>query len=478
MEIKNKVVKNYIFNAGYQVMALIVPLITTPYISRVLTSEGIGIYSYTYSIVCYFTICAILGTAIYGKKSIGILQDNPEERTKKFWDIFAFRFITSMTALVLYIGYVIIFVDNKTIALLQSFYILGVMSDVSWMFQGMEDFERVAIRNFIFKALNVALVFIVIKEESDLWKYVLLLAMLTVVGNISMWPFLSKYLVKIPGNKIRPFTDIKVILKLFVPAIATQLYCIIDKNMIGNITMDPNQNGYYEQADKIVKMSMILITSIATVLLPKVSKSYSEKKYDEVKEDLSIAYRFVWFMGVPLMCGVTAISSVLVPVFLGAGYEPVIIILPILSILFVIMSFNQINCTLFFVSAERETEYLKYMIIGGVVNVTLNYFFITKYGAIGAAAGTVLGELVITIFEFSYIKKQQFVSIKKVFVEGTKYYVAGLFMLIILKLMVSNMNVSIFSLLLLILVGVVLYFTILILLKEKFVMKFLHKQTS
>ena len=84
-----KVIKNYIFNTSYQLLALIVPLITTPYISRVLRADGIGTYSYTYSIVCYFTLCAILGTATYGNKQIGILQDKKIERTKKFWDIFS-----------------------------------------------------------------------------------------------------------------------------------------------------------------------------------------------------------------------------------------------------------------------------------------------------------------------------------------------------------------------------------------------------
>ena len=148
---EKKVVINYIFNTSYQLLALIVPLITTPYISRVLRPSGIGVYSYTYSIVCYFTLCAILGTATYGNKKIGILQDNPIERTKKFWDIFLLRFITSSIALGLYIIYVCLFSSNKEIAFIQSFYILGVMFDISWFFQGMEDFKRIAIRNYIIK---------------------------------------------------------------------------------------------------------------------------------------------------------------------------------------------------------------------------------------------------------------------------------------------------------------------------------------
>lgn len=150
-------------------MALIVPLITTPYISRVLRPSGIGVYSYTYSIVCYFTLCAILGTATYGNKKIGILQDNPIERTKKFWDIFLLRFITSSIALGIYIIYVCLFSSNKEIAFIQSFYILGVMFDISWFFQGMEDFKRIAIRNYIIKVVNVIIIFTFIHNYNDLW---------------------------------------------------------------------------------------------------------------------------------------------------------------------------------------------------------------------------------------------------------------------------------------------------------------------
>lgn len=250
---EKKVVINYIFNTSYQLLALIVPLITTPYISRVLRPSGIGVYSYTYSIVCYFTLCAILGTATYGNKKIGILQDNPIERTKKFWDIFLLRFITSSIALGLYIIYVCLFSSNKEIAFIQSFYILGVMFDISWFFQGMEDFKRIAIRNYIIKVVNVIIIFTFIHNYNDLWKYVFSLAFLTWIGNLSIWPYLRKYIVRVKGYKPCPFKDFNVILQLFIPTAALQIYAIVDKTMIGEMTTQSVQNGYYEQAEKICK---------------------------------------------------------------------------------------------------------------------------------------------------------------------------------------------------------------------------------
>ena len=153
----SKVFKNYLFNAGYQLLAIIVPLVTTPYISRVLNANGIGIYSFTFSIVSYFTLCSALGTVSYANKQIGILQDNPALRTQKFFDVFSLRLITTSAALVIYLCYCIFFAQYKAIALIQSFYILGIMFDTSWFFQGMEDFKRIALRNYFFKFLNVVL---------------------------------------------------------------------------------------------------------------------------------------------------------------------------------------------------------------------------------------------------------------------------------------------------------------------------------
>lgn len=117
----SKVFKNYLFNAGYQLLAIIVPLVTTPYISRVLNADGIGIYSFTFSIVSYFTLCSALGTVSYANKQIGILQDDPVLRTQKFFDVFSLRLITTSAALVIYLCYCIFLRNIKQLRLFKAF---------------------------------------------------------------------------------------------------------------------------------------------------------------------------------------------------------------------------------------------------------------------------------------------------------------------------------------------------------------------
>ena len=469
MKQKSKVVKNYIFNTSYQLLAIIVPLVTTPYISRVLGAEGIGIYSYTYSIVSYFVIFSILGTATYGNRQIGILQDDPVGRSQKFLDILTFRLMTSGGALVLYLLYVLLFAKNKGIALIQAFYLLATLCDTAWFFQGMEDFRRVAIRNYAIKLLNVACIFLFIHNPEDLWKYVLMLAGLTFAGNLSILPYLKKYLVRIKGYKPRPFSDIRIVLQLFIPAMALQLYEMLDKTMIGVITQSAAQNGYYEQSNKIVKMALILVTALNTVLLPKSSKAFAENKLDEMTDYLYRSYRFVWFLGMPLMCGVVGTASVLVPVFFGAGYEPVITVLSIMALLFVPISLNSTSSAQFFIATGRQNIYTRCVLIGGGVNILLNALLIPHFQASGAGIASVAGEVVIMAGMFLYMGKNGHIKVLDVFTMSAKYLVAGAVMVATLLFAASRLPLRVWSLAALIIGGAALYFVILLIEKEYFV---------
>lgn len=465
----SKVFKNYLFNAGYQLLAIIVPLVTTPYISRVLNADGIGIYSFTFSIVSYFTLCSALGTVSYANKQIGILQDDPVLRTQKFFDVFSLRLITTSAALVIYLCYALFFAEHKTIALIQSFYILGVMFDTSWFFQGMEDFKRIALRNYFFKFLNVAFIFIFVKDKDDLWKYVFGLALLTFIGNASLIPSLRKYLVRIKGYKIKPFCDFKVIVQLFIPALAVQIYAMLDKSMIGWITHDNAQNGYYEQSEKIIKMCLMLITALITVTMPRISKLFAEGNKKEAEATLYKSAGFVWFFGVPLTLGVIGIAKTLVPVFFGNGWEPVINMLYVMSLLFITMGLNQTMGTLYFIATGKQNIYTAAIITGGIFNIIFNAILIPHLGALGAGAASVLGEIVIFMFESVYIAKHKSFSLRPVFKASIKYLIAGAIMLAALIFAGLNLPKNAAVLAGMIIAGAAIYFAALLIMKDKFI---------
>lgn len=463
--------KNYIYNISYQIFAVIVPLITTPYISRVLGADGVGIYSYTYSIVNYFLILSVLGTAVYGTKRIGMFQDKKYERSKNFWEIFILRISMTIIMMVTYYLYVILLADDKLIAAIQGMYLLGSGLDISWFFQGIENFKKVTIRNIIIKIINIVFIFTFVKTQSDLWKYIFGLAIFTVLGSLIMWVKINRYVDFVKIKELKPFRNFREVLELFLPTIATQLFAIVDKTMIGEFTTDSKENGYYEQAYKVVTMSLIIITTLGTVLVPKMAKYFAEKNIDNIRKYLKKSYKFVWMMGIPMMIGMISIIDVFVPVFLGENFDKVKVILPILSILYIPMGMNYMIGRQYMIPTNQQNKYNKFLVIGGVFNIIVNLILIPKYFSVGAAIGSVTGELCILYLSIRYLRKTNQFYLKGFFKEVYKYCLSGIIMCGILLLIKQIVPYTLLGLLILISLGAITYISILIILKDEIILE-------
>ena len=190
---KKSIAKNYIYNMVYQVLTLILPLITTPYLSRVLGAEGNGIYSYTYAIVTYFILFGSLGVALYGQREIAYAQEFPEKRKKIFIEIVIFRFITIIIATVFYF---FLFVKGAEYQIYYQILMLELIAaafDISWFFQGLEEFKKTVIRNVLVRLCSVTLVFLLVKTREDLAKFTLIYSLADLIGNLSLWLYLPKY---------------------------------------------------------------------------------------------------------------------------------------------------------------------------------------------------------------------------------------------------------------------------------------------
>ena len=472
---KQSVKTNYLFNAGYQLFALLVPLITTPYISRILGADGIGIHSYTYSIVRYFWLFSLLGISTYGVRKIGIYQDDIAKRSKTFWEIVLLKIILSSISIFLYSLYILFFSTNKVIAIIQGIYLIAVCLDISFFFQGMENFKKISIRNFIVKLINIIFIFVFIKDGNDLWKYVFGLSFFYLVGNLIMWFSLKGNIIKVSIKELKPFKDFNVILALFFPTIASQLYAVIDKSMIGWITDSFAENGYYEQSLKIIEMSLMLITTLSSVMLPKVARAYKENKTDEVQENMYKAYSFVWLLGFPMLFGILGISNILVPIFFGEGYDKVITILPIMSILFIFMGINFATGTLYLVSTNQQKVYNNHLLISGIVNVLLNFVFIYYLQSIGASIATVIGELVLLMLNLGFIYKTKQFNVYKIISLSKKYLISGLIMFICILVMKLFIPSNLIGLISIILFSMMIYAICLIILKEEMVFEYINE---
>lgn len=280
---KKSVAKNYTYNLIYQILVMIIPLITTPYVSRTLGAEAIGIYSYTLSIATYFVLFGSLGIALYAQREIAYVQDDKEKRSKVFWEIVILRLITmSISMLFFYIT----FVQGQQyqlyykVLLLQ---LLSVMLDISWFFQGMEEFKKTVIRNGIVKWITVIAILVFIKTPEDLTKYILIYVLGNVLGNASLWLYLPKMIKKIKLKELTLRRHIKPVFQLFIPQIAIQVYTVLDKTMIGKIVADKAELGYYEQSYKIINFLITITTSLGAVMVPRMANTFAKGDKEALK---------------------------------------------------------------------------------------------------------------------------------------------------------------------------------------------------
>ena len=194
IKLENKSIKkNFLYNLIYQVLVLVLPIITTPYISRVLGAERVGIYSFTISIVTYFTIFGSLGVAMYGQREIAYARDNKTKRKRAFIEIVIFRFITMVIALLVYVLTYAANGEYQKYFQILILYLISFAFDISWFFQGMEEFKKTVTRNVVVRTLSVACIFIFVKSTEDLEKYLLIYSLADLIGNISLWLYLPKY---------------------------------------------------------------------------------------------------------------------------------------------------------------------------------------------------------------------------------------------------------------------------------------------
>ena len=213
---KKSIAKNYIYNLIYQMLSILLPVITTPYLSRVLGAENIGIYGYTISIVTYFILFGTLGISMYGQREIAYKAQNKKEQSKTFFEIIILRAFTLTISI---ITFYIIFGRSGDYAVYYRILIIQLVAnlfDISWFFQGIEEFDKTVIRNLVIKMLSLVLIFVLVNRPEDLWKYFLIYVGAELIGNLTLWLYIPKYLEKIIPRKIYFFYQYYFDYKLFL----------------------------------------------------------------------------------------------------------------------------------------------------------------------------------------------------------------------------------------------------------------------
>lgn len=459
--------KNYIYNMFFEILKIIVPLITTPYLSRVLGAEKIGIYSYTLSITTYFILFGSLGVAMYGQREIAYLQEKKYERTKTFFEIFIMRFIT--LGISLFIFY-FVFALHGAYSMYYKILILEIVAnaiDISWFFQGLEEFKKTVIRNSLVKIISVICIFIFVKSQNDLTKYFFIYVLSTLLGNISLWMYLPKYIVKIKFNELRIFRHFKPTIGLFIPQIAIQVYTVLDKTMIGAIIEDKSEVGYYEQAQKIVKLLLTIATSLGTVMVPRMANTFAKGDHKKLKEYMKKSFQFVLVLAFPLMFVVISAANKFVPIFYGSGYEKVVYLIITISPILVAIGLSNVVGTQYLLPTKKQKEFTISVTLGAITNVVLNAILINIWKSIGASIATVIAEFTVTGIQFYLARKE--ISIIEVLKIAKNYFLASIIMYCISIILGKFISNNMLSIILQASCGGIVYLIVLIILKDKII---------
>lgn len=422
--------KNFIYNIIYQILVLIIPLVTIPYVSRILGANGIGIYSYTYSIAYYFALIAMLGLNNYGNRAIAKVRDNKEEMSHTFWSIYILQLFTSITMIVCYCLYIILFDSNyRMIAILQIMYVAASMFDINWFFFGLEKFKLTIIRNTITKGISLILIFAFVKTPEDIWKYTLILASSTLISNIILFPFLKKYISFTKVCLSDVFKHLKPCAILFLPVIAVSIYKIMDKIMIGSL-FNVKEVGYYENAEKIIQVPVSIITALGTVMLPRISNMISNHQEYAVKKILEKTLPFTMFLTCPMALGILAISEDFSILYFGNEFKMSGYLIQLLSITIIFIAWANTIRTQYLIPNERDKEYIISTFLGAIINFILNSIFITKYGAVGACIGTISAEFIVMFYQSWVIRKE--LNLLKYIKDSIKFIIRSIIMFIII----------------------------------------------
>lgn len=448
--------KNFFYNASYQVLALILPLITTPYISRIMGAENVGIYSYAYSIASYFGLFILLGLNNYGNRTIAGVRENKEKLSKTFWSIYAMQLLFGIMIVAIYLLYCTFIAQNRLMALIQLFYLISVMLDINWFFFGLEQFKLTVTRNTIIKVLTVTSILCFVKSVNDLYIYAMIMVIGPLISQLYLWLFLRKYISfsKISWNDI--IKHIVPNFTLFIPVIAISLYTTMAKILLGSMT-NMIEVGYFESANKLTIIPSTAISALGTVMLPRISNMVAHGQHQETMQYLQKSLIVSVFLSISMSLGISAVSQEFVPIFYGSGFQKCEILIPILVLSAIFVSWANVIRTQYLIPYKKDKIYIQSVFLGAIFNILINILLIPMLQSIGAAIGTLCAEMAVCCYQTFKVRKG--LKIKLYLKQSLPFVIFGIIMYVIV-IFIPFFHSYLMTIIIKVLVGSIIYLTL------------------
>lgn len=455
-----KLSTNLIYNILYRLSTIIVPLITTPYISRVLGSENTGIYSYTYTIAQYFVIFGCFGFENYGNRQIATVRDSRAQLNQTFSSLFGLQLITGCTAAAAYGIYLILFCRRYPVfSVISGLYVLASIFNISWFFCGMERFKLTAVRTIFVRFLGLILIFVFVKDTQDLGTYIFILALMEFLNQLLLWFRVKRFVNFVRVSLSDILQHVKGCAILFLPVILINIYRMMDKLMLGNMSTMA-EIGNYTYADKIVEVPFHVITAIGVVMLPRMTNLAAHGKKEETLRYIEITMRYNTVLASALSFGLIAVRKDFIFFFLGSGYERCITLIAIIAPMIIIRAWANAVRTQYLMPNRKDMPYVISLIFGVVVNLILNAVSIPHFGAAGAAMATLLAESTVAVVQIAACKND--LPVGRYIKSNCPFILFGIVMFAVVELAEKKVNGNISALCIQIFAGALAYLSMVV----------------
>lgn len=457
--------KNYLYVIIYNILVIAVPFITIPYISRVIGPKLLGVQSYTTSIAYLFVVISTFGIFTLGQRVIAQNRDNKNEYSKVFWNIYSTSLLFITLSIIIWCIHIAFVDKNQLYYIILSINVISPILDITWFYIGFELFKKILIRNVLIKTIIVIPIFILVKNESDIYLYILILSISELLGNLSLWLNFRKRINRVNFNDLSITSYACSSFKYYIPSISLSIYILVDKIMIGYILGSDEDNGYYEQASKIILMIELLLLSLNNVMGPRMSYLFKKGADDEIKDKIKKSFDFLLLLSCPVVVGIWVISDNFVLLFLGEHFGPVSEMLCLMSPIPMLMCVSNILCLQYITPSGKVDIGNKIVVFGTVCNIIGNLILIHYIGVNGAIISSVVSELIISLLYV--IVSKEYCSWKILYNLSIKRIISTIIMVLILLFVNRYIELGgLYTLLIQIFIGALTYFFVLCFLKD------------
>lgn len=407
MEKQVSIKKNFIMNAILKMSRFVFPLITYAYVSRILLAEGIGKVSFATSVISYFSMFAQLGIPTYGIRACAEVRDDKEELTRTAQELLIINLVTSALAYVtlgIALATVPRFREEKTLYVVLSATILLTTVGMEWLYQALEQYTYITVRSMLFKVIALAAMILLVHAKSDYVIYGALSILAESASNIFNFIYARHFISLKPVGHYRFRRHFKAVGIFFAMACATTIYTQMDKTMLGFMVTD-TEVGYYDAAVRIKSVLVSVVTSLGTVLLPRVSYYVAHNDMKNFRRMAVKATQFVMDISLPLALYFTLFARESIQLLSGSGFDGAVIPMQVIMVTVVFIGITGILGIQILVPLGKELKVLNSEIIGAVVNLIVNALLIPRLYSTGAAIGTVCAEFAVLIYQYKVLQK-------------------------------------------------------------------------